>query len=349
MRAAARYAYFHTRVSLLAARLLSEEQLAALVDASEEERRELLKNTGFMRIIGDTSDNSDELEQGLVLALLQDLRVLTRALAGPARDFFIYWAHRYELTNFKAILRGKMAGLTPSTLQKQLVDMEPYATLPVDELLGAEDMAELLRRLENTADYALIARHARQVFEERRELFAVDAAVDRHYYAGLSQRVRRLPGTDRRYLEPLVGSLIDRINLVWLLRYRFVYQLPPAEAYYLLIPANYRLSSRQVLRLAELDSFEEVLRRLPEPFRGLLEGASTISEATEILRYWHWRLADKVLKRSVFNLGRGFAYLLLRDRDLRHLRALMKGRRLSLHPRLIQVAVGLEAGHGLLK
>ena len=40
-------------------------------------------------------------------------------------------------------------------------------------------------------------------------------------------------------------SVIDGTNLIWLLRYRFVYQLPAAETYYLLIPASYRLSSQR--------------------------------------------------------------------------------------------------------
>ena len=40
--------------------------------------------------------------------------------------------------------------------------------------------------------------------------------------------------------------MVDRVNLVWLLRYRFAYNLSPAQAYYLLIPASHRLLPQQM-------------------------------------------------------------------------------------------------------
>jgi len=42
-----------------------------------------------------------------------------------------------------------------------------------------------------------------------------------------------------------MANLIDRINLVWLLRYRFNYKLPPAQVYYLLVGSRYSLPGTQ--------------------------------------------------------------------------------------------------------
>ncbi|WP_077729674.1 V-type ATPase subunit [Methylocaldum sp. 14B] len=340
MRAVARYAFFNARVALLAGRLLPRERLAALIDALEEQEREVLGRAG---LDAEAARDPVGLESALITLFLADLVALVRALTGPARDFFIYWAHRFEVSNLKAIIRGKLAGEPVSALREQLTDIGPYATLPLDELLNAEDIPELLRRLERTPYYADMARQARRIFEERRDLFALDAALDRRYYAGLSQRAQAIKSTDGRNLQILVGSLIDRINLVWLLRYRFAYHLPPAEAYYLLIPASYRLSSRRLLELAELTSVEEIIARLPAPFTRLLANVSTIPEVTDILRHWTWQLAETMLKHGAFDLARGFAYLLLRDRELRRIRAVLKGKRLGIEPSLIRHVSGVEA------
>jgi V/A-type H+-transporting ATPase subunit C len=337
MRAVARYAYFNARVSLLANRLLSDAQIATLIEVSREQSNEMLKAKGLLSVSSlETHNDLAAWERGLTTPLLADLAVLVRATTDRARDFLIYWAHRYELSNLKAIIRGKMTGLPASVLRKQLIDVSPYTTLPIDELLGAEDIKELLRYLERTAYYVDIARQARRV---------LDAAIGPRFYAGLSQRAQAIGGADGVDLKLLVGSLIDRINLVWLLRYRFIYRLSPSEAYYLLIPAHYRLGGRQLLDLVELGSVEEVISKLPAPFFAMLEKTASISEVTEILRHWTWQMAEGVLKRSGFNLARGFAYLLLRDRELRHLRTVLKGKQLALDPHLIRIAMGLEVSH----
>jgi V/A-type H+/Na+-transporting ATPase subunit C len=139
----------------------------------------------------------------------------------------------------------------------------------------------------------------------------------------------------------LVGGIIDRFNLVWLLRYRFAYRLSPAEAYYLLIPASHRLDGRKLLALSQLGSFEEVIEHLPPPYAAWLAGARTASDVASVLDREGWRQAQSELRHGLFNLARVFAYLVLRDRDLRQLRAVIKGKRMRMSTGLIREAVGL--------
>lgn len=341
MGAVVRYAYLNSRVSVMSVRLLSEGRLRSLVELAPEQEGEIFQSAAPGGLHPhEPSEPPSSLEQRLITLLMADFVVFVRALSGPAREFFLYWAYRFELSNLKAILRGKMTGQPVTAIRDQLVDMGPFARLPVEDLLRTDDVAEMLRRLERTP-FADIAREARRIFEERRDLFALDAAVDRRYFAGLWQRAGKVEHGRERPLRSLVGAIIDRFNLVWLLRYRFAYHLSPAEAYYLLIPAGYRLGSRQLLGLSQLGSFEETIERLPRPFAGWLEGTKTASEVAAILDRKGWHAAQNVLRRDMFNLARVFAYLVLRDRDLRRLRAAIKGKRMQLSAALIREAVDL--------
>lgn len=343
MGAIARYAYLNTRVSEMAARLISDSHLEVLIQQPSDQDSTILQVAGLAGLWpSEAAEASFSLEQRLTTSLLADFTILVRALTGAARKFLIYWAYRFELSNLKTILRGKMTGQPAATIRDQLADMGPFATLPVEELLRTEDVAELLRRLEGTP-FDDIARQARRIFEEHRELFALDAAVDRRYYAGLIQHARAISRDEGNQIRVIVGNIIDRVNLLWLLRYRFAYGLPPAEAYYLLVPEGYRLRSRQLLLLSRLATFEEVIARLPPPFASQLAGVTTASGATLILERASWRLAEAVLRRTAFNLARVFAYLVLREKMLRQLRAVIKGRQLMIHPDLIRQAAGLAA------
>jgi V/A-type H+-transporting ATPase subunit C len=140
-----------------------------------------------------------------------------------------------------------------------------------------------------------------------------------------------------------MASIIDRTNLLWLLRYRFAYALPPAETYYLLIPTGYRLTGRDLLALSQLPTFEEVLQNLPEPFRRLLAPARNTTDVAVILEQEMARTAHSALRHAAFSLARVFAYLVLRETDLRRVRGILRGRHLQLSPDLIRRAVGVAA------
>jgi V/A-type H+-transporting ATPase subunit C len=341
MNSLARYAYLRTRVSLMAGRLLSQERLEALIEEPAGEAEDVQRAARQLGL--DPSDPGaagSTLEQRLVSAFLSDFLILVRPLRGAARELLLYWAHRVELANLKAIITGKLAGQPAAAIRRELLDMGPFAALPLEDLLRTEDMAELLRRLDTTP-YSDIARQGRRVFEEQHDAFALDAAIDRRYFAGLARRARALEEAGAAEIRHLVGSLVDRTNLVWLLRYRYAYNLGPAQSYYLLIPDTYRLSGSQLMALAQLSSLEQVIARLPEPYGPWLRGAANSFDVVRILDAETWRFAETQVRLNAPGLAAAFAYLLLRERDLRQMRAIVKGKRLRFGADLIRAATGV--------
>jgi len=336
---AAEFAYFDARVSLYARQLLEIRQLDGLIDQPHNGNRE----SGF------TSNESDqysgELDQSNVTILLSELAVLIRPLSGAARELLNYWAHRFELGNLKTIIRGKMADQPRSLIERQLQDMGAFTSLPVDDLLRSDTPAELLRRLEQTP-YAEIASQARHLLEQGEALFALDAALDRRYFAGLARRSRSTDSGPGQLLRDIVGCMIDRVNLVWLLRYRFAYKLSPAQAYYLLIPASHRLLPQQMQQLAQRASFDDAIGNLPHPFDEILEGARNATEVTLKMEKENWRIADNILRHSNFNVARALAYMMLRERDLRRMRAIACGRSMQMGGDAIRAALGIAEGGG---
>jgi V/A-type H+-transporting ATPase subunit C len=191
-----------------------------------------------------------------------------------------------------------------------------------------------------------IARQARHLLEQGEALFALDAAFDRRYFAGLARRGNDIGSASGQLLRAIIGSIVDRVNLVWLLRYRFAYNLTPAQAYYLLIPAGYRLSAAHLQQLAQSASFSEAMDNLPSPYDKLLAGVRNNTEVTLRLEFECWRIANNALRHSSFNVARALAYIVLRERDLRRLRAIIRGRKLQVPANMIRSALGLPLPEG---
>jgi len=335
----AQYAYLNARVSGLATRLLSEDRLLDMINQPLGQQRTglpLLDN-----LLNDAHLTTNIVEQAWISGLLADFKVLVRSLTGGARELLTYWLRKYEITNLKAIVRGKMAGLSAEVITAQLLDLGPIATLPLEQLLRTEDINELLRHLSNTP-YSNIARQARRVFDQEHQPYSLDAAIDRHYLLELDKRVHSLETTQRHLILPLMAIFIDRFNLLWLLRYRFAYHLSAAETFYLLLPTHYRLNRTNLIHLVELNSLQEVLKRLPEFFHPILANAETIVQVEQRLNHQIRQTAQQTLHLNSFSIAKAIAYMMLRELEMHRILAIVKGKRLQLTPATILVAAELQ-------
>jgi V/A-type H+-transporting ATPase subunit C len=344
----ARYAYLNTLVSSFSGHLLSAEQMHGLVEESVIDTTILLRAAGLTTISMEEVENRS-LEQMLIDTLLAEAQRLIRSLNGEARELLSYWLRRFEIGNLKVVVHGKLTGRSNEAIEADFINIGSMTVLSLEPLLKADDAQEMLRYLERTP-YAGIAYQARSLYEqhyaqsqpnsgEHWELFLIEAATDREYYAGLDQRTRAIHDErDRHCLRPLVGNMIDQINLVWLLRYRFAYHLAPPLTYFLLPPGRYHLSSQDLLTLVRAASFEEALGKVPPSLKSLIAGAVSISEVEDRLGKHLLEITRLILIRTNFNLGRALAYLLLREKELSFIYGLIKGRLLHFAPHVIQQA-----------
>jgi len=336
-------AYLNTRVSLYCERLWREESFERLLRAGLAEIPDTLSSNGLQDLSGIVPGNDlRSLEQAIVGRLLEETLVLIRPLTGEARAFLTYWTERFEVTNLKALLRGKMTGDRPASLIARLTPMGAFGHLNIHDLAHAEDVGELLRRME-AGHYAGIVRNARRAFEESHDPFILDASLDRAYYEGLARRAQPIERAAGPAFRRLMAGLVDRINLVWLLRYRFNYNLPPAQVYFLLVGSRYTLSSGLLRDLATQPSLPEVLERLPAPYAELLRDATEIPEVFQRMEQHAAEVARTVLHSGAPAIARAFAYLLLRERDLRAVRAVLRGRQLGLATPAMRQAMYLPA------
>ncbi len=323
----------------MATQLLAPTQTEALLSSTTEERNLPLQAAGLLFLTDDQFD-PEALEQHLTRLLLSEITILLRPLSGASRALVLYWMRKFDLANLKLILRGKLSDESRASLQSQLVNLGQYALLPTESLLRTENTAEFLRVLESTP-FKQIAHSVFKIYSERQDLFALDASIEQGYFSGLQQHLEALEKSERDRLLPLVGGLIDQLNLSWLLRYRFTYGLAPAEAYYFTISGGYALDSQQLRALSQLNSVDEVIQQLPPALATRLANIQKISQIERILDRMTLDVAQHLLHRTLFNLARAIAYLHLREKQLSQIRGILKGMVLGLPQEIIREAAGL--------
>lgn len=330
--------YLATRLSIFANRLIT---VPAILDLVELDLESILHSVGEVtrRNYEIDSVGAGRIEHQFIHAALNDFQILMRPFAGAERRFFNFAIRWFELANLKVLIRGKFSAVENSLIRQQLLDLGSFADLPVKQLIETEDPYEMLRLLETTA-YADIVRHARRVYEEYgNDLFLLDATIDRSFFIDLIRRTEFLQAQDAQALTQLLGDLLDRFNLLWLLRYRFSYGLSPAKSFYLLTTIGNRLSSTDLMRLAKLEDIEQLLGALPNPYRKLLSRLTTIAEIEAVMEHYTLSAAADFLQSNNNLLSRCFAYILLREAEDRLIQALIKGKQLGLAPDLIKETI----------
>jgi V/A-type H+-transporting ATPase subunit C len=281
---------------------------------------------------------SRAIEQSLIGVLLTELQVLIRPMTAAERAIVLAWGRKYALFNLKTLIRGKLHDLDQKEIRDNLFDLPPNIRLPDQELFRAENVLELLRQLE-AGPHSLIARQAREIYEQRREPFALEAAIDQRYYAGLVRQMLQLHDESVQPLEHLIGAELDRIDLLWLLRFRFSYQLSPSETFFQLVPSMRLLHRERLLALVNIDSFEQVLQSLPPPLDGLLADCRSVIDVQRRMGRYVAREARRLLRHSASGVTRALAYLMLREMDLFLLFALVQGRLLNLSTEVVEIAL----------
>jgi len=334
--------YLQTRLTIYSNRLLGFDRLVSFIPYDLERIiAEVQELTGhYYQLDG---GNSTPIENQLTNRALDDFLILIRPFSGSERRFFYFAIRWFELSNLKVLIRGKFSGAETSKIEQELIDLGQFTDLPIKKLLETDDPYEMLRLLE-TSPYAGIVRQARRMYEEHgNDLFLLDATIDRSFFIDLNQRTRFLQDEDAEQVSRVMGGLLDRFNLLWLLRYRFSYGLSAAKSFYLLTTTGNKLYSAELMRLARMNSIEEVIAALPEPYRDLLGNFSVIADMETVMEYYSLSIAAAALRRKSNLLTSSFAYILLREAEVRFLQALIKGKQLEFDAELIEQAVGVPS------
>ncbi|WP_296899732.1 V-type ATPase subunit [Thiohalocapsa sp.] len=333
-------AYLNTRITAMSVQLLDAQTLTALSRLTLPALAERFALEPVLDEQLSARAKARAVEQTLIHTLLADLAVLARPMTATGRGLLLSWARKYALFNLKTLIRGKLYELDQAEIRANLYDLPERVRLPHQELYRAENVLELLRVLER-GPLRLIARQARESYEQRRDPFVLEAAVDQRYYAELARQAMQFQGAEADAVRQLVGAVLDRMNLLWLLRFRFSFGFSPSEAFYQLVPSKRLLHRDRLLKLANIDSFEQVLEALPAPLDALLAESKSLIDVQRCAGAMLLDECRRTLTSGRSGIARALAYLILREHDMHKLYALIQGRLLGLPQDVVDIALDL--------
>ena len=352
-----RLAYPYTLVSIYRQYLLSSEDINLLISEScGDDVARILNKAGLDSMSNDMDDkgfcqySGNKMDDLFLSHFVNHSINIVRAFSGGEHQFLMHWLRQVEISNIKAILRGKAMRRSADVIEKQLFDLGPFTTLSTEVLLHAEDVPEVLRQLEQSPYAALahftIAQYNRAHNDRHMQIFSLETSVDKQFFIGLVRRVNMLSQVDKAALHPLVGRIIDQVNLVRLLRYRLNYELSPSHTYFLLSTGGFHLKQQELLQLVKITHIENLQSLLSGSLseqigENLPADQQTIQMINSIMEKDVIEQAQKVLTMKPFSIATVYAYLLIRRYQLSLIHAILKGRSMQVDENSIRFITGV--------
>ncbi|MBN1874368.1 MAG: V-type ATPase subunit, partial [Anaerolineae bacterium] len=259
----------------------------------------------------------------------------------PGRQLLMELWRLYEVDNLKATLRGIETGASWDQVLHLLSPMVKYVTLTtsdMERMVRSGSVARAIELIHHTPYYETLA-HALNRYIAERSLFSLEVALDLEHYRALWRCVGLFQGLDRTLALRLVGTLIDIENLLWAIRYRVYHQLSEQEIINYTLPFGYQIQDADIHIIASgspttlTDIIYHIIQRIyPEivdtvPFESgalSLDSRFGLIALEQALQNHIANLCCKALTGYPFHVGVPVAYLMLTEREIRHLTSLIE-------------------------
>lgn len=333
-----KYSLVNAKVRARLGQLLSTERIERLARTrNPQEFYAALSGTVYEEVFSDPEVNVDpRIAEKLLFRkeiiwhaeLIQDLR-------GEVKDLIAQFLEKYEIENIKAALRARKSERGEEVL-RYIVKAALPNRIPYLSLFEADTVEDALMLLSGTP-YLQPALSALDDYNEKKNLFPIETAMEIDYYNRLKEKVDRLSGRDRKIARKLIGLEIDQKNIEWLVRLKFYYDIPVADLLDYNIPGGESLGRQQLMEIFKAETVDELLTAAFDQYLGRAAVLfSKVPQAGKLyvmeIILWDYlvREARKTLGGFPFTIGTILSYLILKRAEIRNLITILNGKVIGL-------------------
>ena len=285
---------------------------------------------------GKNFKNHLQFEKSLVVEHVRVLDEIRKFLKGANHELFSWLLRRYQIENIKVMLRGWIAGEKPRSLAALMVDIPPPYALPFEEMMAAGDIDAFLSLIPEKT-LAEGAKKGIFYYNEKEKGFYIEAGLDCAYFMTLTDKLSYVRTVHRRNIEKLISTEITIYNLVFVLRAKFNYALPPDTVKNFIVTRKSLLSQDALQSIYELGALEEMLKYVPKNL--LREEDFDLREISGVEKaLWRtmYRISNRQFYLSILDMGEIVSFYYIKRIELLNLIKIAEAIRYGLSSRDIE-------------
>jgi vacuolar-type H+-ATPase subunit C/Vma6 len=275
------------------------------------------------------------LDQNLIQLYADQFKFYEKFVPERSKSFIEAFGQRFFLDDIKYLLSA-LYGLETQqeSVRKMLIALTEEENRQIESLYASQNISELIQKI--TIDE--LQKQLEAAFDEYVDLnlvYPLTNAVDNYYYQRICEEVRNLSKSDRKPTRAIFGTQIDLQNIETILRSKY-FDLPLHIVEKWLIKRIGFLKERHFDNLLEATSVKEALNYIKEktPYRDLanqlLTNLTEDKPALDGFDYYTDQLvahkANETFLGNSFNIATFPAFFILKEFELRNIRAIILGK-----------------------
>ena len=324
------YANVYARIRARVGDIIDEGKIRELVDARPGDFLSLLMDTAYKEKLTKTglvTIDARRIESALKEELVDQYQMVLRSTKGAIRDIFAEILRRLEVKNLKAIIRAKAAATRTRGPEDILIfPVEDVFKRRISKLKEYNSLEEVLSHVESPYRDALES--VLPEYEESNRLFVLEKALDEELSGAIWSKTDTLRGDDKEIVKRIVGTELDFVNLMTVLRCK-AEGIEEDELIRYLMPYSYAVdfSAEALSDSVSAESVSEAIRSMPtSDYKTVLTSTLPLYESEKTLIPFEdalWRYffvtVKKTLKGYPINIGTIIGFLYLKELEIQNL------------------------------
>ena len=338
-----RYPYTYVRTVVMRSLLFKKDDYHKMLKMGFSEIAKFMQESTYRKEINELSSQyfgADLLEIALNRNLAESFKKLIRISSSELALLVKEYAKRKDIEDLKTILRGKFTNSDEKLTARSITGAGTLSRDFLLSLLKKESVEEVLKS-SKLVDFSLL-KNALKDFNEKKNLSAVENALDRYYYSHIIQFSNLLPKEGALFRNFLLKE-IEILNILTLLRLKKA-KFSREIVKNFIIPTGDKIKDEKMLSLIETEDLGQVSKSLEKTEYGELiaKGIEEFKKSNSLISL-ESGLYKHLLRQSILFMHQHplsvdviLGYMFAKDIEVRNLRIIIKGKQLGLSEQFIE-------------
>ncbi len=211
--------------------------------------RYLKNETSYSNLMSDIDDrlvHRGQLETVIKKNIFVELLQLSTYMPPGSKDFIMSTLRQAEIEQIIDCVYYINNNISSEFILSVPTYLFEISKLDYKAMSNAKNYGDLTEVLKNSPYYQVLKSFNPSLEKMTGEF---EAALYSSYYKQLYTNIQKLPGTEQKNCYDLIGSQIDFLNIVTIIRIKKRFNMPPEEIEKLIIPHGYKINKSLIYKM----------------------------------------------------------------------------------------------------
>jgi V/A-type H+-transporting ATPase subunit C len=324
------YPYAVARVKAKKAQLMGEDTYSKMLMMSLPEISRFIGESGYQKEIAALAgryDGVDLIEHATYSNMANYFRGVLDVTTGELHEMLAAYLEKWDIWNFKVILRGKSFGMDADSIKEDLVPAGKLDQQALERLLSMESEEEIIAAYGRVAN-VIFPTELISAYEESRNLSELEDFLEKDHYDSLLRSIDPSSRPTRLY-QDYIRKEIDITNVETILKLK-AEGIRGEEVMKYIIPGGKQIDKKLATQLANAESLSAAVNDLApldfyDDIKNALDETNSLRSIVAGMKKYHIRQAKAFSHLYPLSVIPIIDFMIHKENEVNNIRIIARG------------------------